>query len=120
MKILKSFAFAFNGIRLCFKTETNFKIHVTLAALVIILGFILAISVTEWMAIIFCIGFVITIEMVNTALEKLCDLVNAAIHPVIKKVKDIAAGAVLLSAVASFIIGGIIFLPKIMVFLKLF
>lgn len=120
MKILKSFAAAFNGIRCCFISETNFKIHVIFAVVTIALGFLLAISATEWLALIFCIAFVITMEMLNTALEKLCDIIHAAIHPVIKKVKDIAAGAVLLSAIASFIIGGIIFLPKIIVFIKTF
>jgi len=118
MKLLKSFAFALNGLKVCFTSETNFKIHAVLAVIAISLGIGLAISNAEWLAIIFCIAFVTAMEMINTAIEKLCDVVNTAVHPGIKKVKDIAAGAVLLAAVCSLIIGLIIFLPKIIVYIK--
>ena len=72
----------------------------------------------EWIAIGFCIAFVIAMEMLNTALEKLCDVVHQEVHPGIKKVKDIAAGAVLISAIFSLITGLIIFLPKIIMYFK--
>jgi diacylglycerol kinase len=118
MKIIKSFAFAFAGVKICFTSETNFKIHAIAAVLVIILGFALRISNTEWLIIIGCIAFVITMEMLNTAIEKLCDVVQESLHPGIKKVKDIAAGAVMVSAVCVAIIGVIIFLPKIIFCIK--
>ena len=112
-KIVKSFVYAFNGLKLCFASEINFKIHLLSAILVLLLGVVFRISNTEWLAIIFCIAFVTALEMINTAIEKLCDVVNVAIDPGIKKVKDIAAGAVLLTAVCSLVIAVIIFLPKI-------
>jgi diacylglycerol kinase len=118
MKMLKSFVFAFNGIKICFTSETNFKIHVLLAAVAVLLGVVFFISATEWAVIIFCIAFVISMEMINTAIEKLCDVVTKDIHPGIKKIKDISAGAVLVAAGSSFIIGSIIFLPKIIIYIK--
>jgi diacylglycerol kinase len=118
MKLFKSFAFAINGLKICFTSETNFKIHVFLAAVAILLGIVFDISANEWLVIIFCIAFVISMEMINTAFEKLCDIVNKDIHPVIKKIKDIAAGAVLMAAGSSFVMGSIIFLPKIIIYIK--
>ena len=118
MKVIKSFAFACNGFKICFTSETNFKIHLLLAAATVLLGFILPISHTEWVAIIGCIALVTALEMINTALEKLCDVVHKDHHTGIKKVKDIAAGAVLVAAGCSFIIGLIIFLPKIILLIK--
>lgn len=118
MKIVKSFVFAFNGIVFCFQKETNFKIHLFFAAVVVLMGINFHISTTEWLAIAVCTGFVLAMELLNTAVEKLCDVVHPAIHPQIKKVKDISAGAVLLTAVASAVAGTVIFLPKIIVFVK--
>ena len=118
MKILKPFVFAWNGIKICFISETNFKIHVLFTIIAIALGIGLHISILEWAAIIFCIALVLTIEMMNTALEKLCDVLQKEFHPTIKKVKDIAAGAVLVTAVCSLIIGIVIFLPKIISYIK--
>jgi len=118
MKILRSFVFAFNGIRSCFSSETNFKIHVLFAVAAITLGFLLGISPNEWIAIIICIVFVLAMEMINTAIEKLSDVVTQDFHEGIKKVKDIAAGAVPVAAIASVFIGAVIFLPKIILFIK--
>jgi diacylglycerol kinase len=115
-KLFKSFAYAFTGIKTTFTSETNFKIHLLAAIIVITLGIVLNITVMEWVIIIFCIALVIIIEMINTAIEKLCDVVHKGAHPVIKMVKDIAAGAVLVAAASSLIIGFIIFLPKIIVY----
>lgn len=118
MKVIRSFVFAWNGFKICFTSETNFKIHLLFAAVAIWLGFTLKIIHTEWLAIIGCIALVTTLEMINTALEKLCDVVHNDVHPDIKKVKDIAAGAVLVAAGCSLIIGLIIFFPKIILFIK--
>lgn len=119
MKLIKSFAFALAGIRLCFRSEANFSIHVLLTIVVLLFSIALNISANEWIAVSFCIAFVISMEMLNTAIEKLCDIVHKEIHPAIKNVKDIAAGAVLVSAAFSLITGCIIFLPKIFMYLKL-
>ena len=120
MKIIKSFAFAWNGFKICFTSEANFKVHVFFALLATSLGFILKIGSNEWLAVIGCIALVTTMEMMNTALEKLCDVVQTDIHPGIKKVKDIAAGGVMIAAACSLIIGAVIFLPKIIYYIKAF
>lgn len=118
MKLIKSFTCALAGIKACFNSESNFRIHVVAAIVAIVVSMLLHISSTEWIAICFCIAFVIVMEMMNTAIEKLCDMVHAEKHPVIKKVKDIAAGAVLVSAFFSLITACIIFLPKIITYFK--
>jgi diacylglycerol kinase len=84
----------------------------------LLFSIVLKISAIEWFAVCFCIAFVITIEMLNTAIEKLCDVVHKEMHPGIKKVKDIAAGAVLVAAFFSAITGAVIFLPKIINLIK--
>jgi diacylglycerol kinase len=118
MKLLRSLIYACNGIKICFTSETNFKIHVGCTVIVAIMGAICNVTTIQWSILFFCIALVIAMEMINTALEKLCDVVQPDFHPVIKKVKDIAAGAVLLSAVCSAIIGLIIFLPYILKLVK--
>ena len=118
MKLIKSFGFAWNGLNICFAAEINFKIHVLAAIIAIALGIGLHISMLEWGVIILCIALVITMEMINTAIEKLCDVVQKEFHPAIQKVKDIAAGAVLVVALCTLIIGAVIFLPKIISCIK--
>lgn len=118
MKLVKSFAFAWAGIKSCFKSEPNFRIHLVAALATILLSLLFRISGTEWIAVCFCIALVIPLEMINTAIENLCDVVSKETHPGIKKVKDIAAGAVLVAAVFSLITAAIIFLPKIIIYLK--
>jgi undecaprenol kinase len=118
IKLLKSFAFAFNGIKICFASETNFKIHIAIGLATILLGLGFGILYSEWIVICICIALVIAMEMINTAIEKLCDVVQTSFHPTIKKVKDIAAGAALIMAIASVIVGAIIFLPKIIIYLQ--
>ena len=111
-KRIKSFGFAFKGIKTVFTSEANMKIHVFIAILVLICGVIFNLSVTEWVLCLGCFGLVISMEMINTALENLVDLVSPEHHPLAGKVKDMAAGAVLVAAIISSIIGLIIFLPK--------
>ena len=116
--MFKSFGFAINGIKQCFITEQNFRIHTVAAIVAIILAVAFNIAGLEWIAILFCIALVISMEMLNTAIEKLCDVVHKEAHPVIKKVKDISAGAVLVSAIFSLVTGLIIFMPKIIFYIK--
>jgi undecaprenol kinase len=120
MKIIKSFLFAWNGLKICVTSETNFKIHMVFAIAAVFSGVAFAITPAEWLAVISCIIVVTVMEMLNTAVEKLCDMVQKEIHPSIKAIKDIAAGAVLFAAIGSCCIGGIIFIPKIIVFIKSF
>ena len=118
MKLVKSFAHALHGLKICFISELNFRIHTVLAIIAIAFAIVFNVSILEWMAISFCIAFVIAMEMLNTAIEKLCDVTHQEFHPGVKKVKDIAAGAVLVSAVFSLITGLTIFLPKIIAYFK--
>lgn len=76
-------------------------------------GIFFSLSATEWMILLVCFAVVLSFEIINSAIEKLCDLVCPEFNLTIKKVKDMAASAVLLSAIIAFIIGCIIFLPKI-------
>lgn len=111
---LKSFKYAFQSIVTLFRETPNANIHLVLAILAVLLGFILSISPVEWIAICIVIGLVFALEAVNTALENLSDFAcNKEIHPVIKKAKDLGAAAVLLAAIAAFIVGLIVFLPKL-------
>lgn len=120
MRLIQSFKYALNGIKQCFISEPNFRIHFLLAVIAIIFAFLFQVSIAEWVAVGFCIAFVVVMEMMNTAIEKLCDVVHPEIHPGIKKVKDIAAGAVLVAAVFSAVTGLVIFVPKIIIYLKTF
>ncbi len=111
--IFKAFANAFKGIAQFFLHERNGKIQLLVAVAVIVCGYYFTISATEWIIVLLCIGAVISAEMMNSALEKLCDLVHKEYHPTIKIIKDVAAAAVLWLAIISVIIGIIIFLPKL-------
>ncbi|MDP4240234.1 MAG: diacylglycerol kinase family protein [Bacteroidota bacterium] len=111
-KRILSFRYAFRGICHVFGTEANMKIHLVVAALVIVCGVAFTISLTEWMFCLLCIGLVVGAEMFNTAIENVVDLASPELHPLAGKAKDIAAGAVLICAIISVIIGLFIFVPK--------
>jgi diacylglycerol kinase (ATP) len=113
-KRFQSFPFAVNGLRILFKEEHNSWVHLFAALLAIILGFVLDISKFEWVVIIIVIGLVLAMEAINSAIESLADFVSPEKQNQIKKVKDLAAGAVLLSAITSLIVGMIIFVPRIL------
>jgi len=108
-KRLRSFVYAFNGLRILVREEHNAKIHILAAIVAISIGFYLNISTNEWIAIGFAIGFVLAMEAVNSAIENLCDLVSPKKNDTIKKVKDLSAGAVLISAIIALFVGLIIF-----------
>lgn len=110
----KSFGYAFAGILTCIRQERNMRIHLTAAILVIAAGTILRISAAEWMICLILFGLVMSLEMVNTALEAVVDLVTQEKKPLAKKAKDAAAGAVLVSAIMAAVIGLMIFVPRIL------
>ena len=114
---LRSFKFAFRGICTLIKETPNAQIHLVLAATALILGFMLKISTAEWMAIIIVSGAVLAFEAVNSSIEMLADFVSPTRSHRIKKVKDLAAAAVLLISMAALIVGIIIFAPKITAYL---
>ena len=113
-KRLESFKYAFNGLKLLLKIEHNSRIHLFVTICVVIAGFSLRISLFEWALIVLAVGFVFSMEIINSSIEKLADFVSPAKHETIKIVKDMAAAAVLVSAIAAAIIGLIIFIPKIL------
>jgi undecaprenol kinase/diacylglycerol kinase (ATP) len=112
---LNSFKYAFNGLGVLFRDEPNARIHAICAVAAVVLGFALQISLLEWIAIVISIGLVIAFELINSAIEAFCNHVTSEQNQNIKKIKDLSAAAVLVSAIAAFIIGIIIFLPKIIV-----
>ena len=111
-KQLRSFGYAWQGIRSCVGKEQNLSFHLIAMTAVTLAGFVLGITRTEWTVVILCFGVVIAAELFNTAIERLVDLVSPERHPIAGQVKDIAAGAVLVCAVAAAIIGLIIFRIK--------
>jgi len=116
-KRLASFKFAFNGIRILLKEEHNSRIHFLAAFCVIALAYIFKISSIEWIALIFVIGFVIVVEIINTSIENIADFISPEKNEKIKVIKDLAAAAVLVSAITSMIIGLIVFVPRLWTYL---
>ena len=106
---LKSFIYATQGLRAAFKDQRNLKIQLLVALLVINAGFFFRIESWEWCVILICIGLVIGFELMNSAIESLVDLVTRERNPLAGKVKDIAAGAVLVVSISALIVGLIIF-----------
>lgn len=106
-----SFKYALVGIMSAFKEEPKLKFHFLTGLIVIILSIILNISKADWIIIIFLIGFVISLELTNTAIETVVDAFTEKEHPGAKLAKDISAGAVLTAAITSAMIGILIFLP---------
>jgi diacylglycerol kinase (ATP) len=110
---LKSFVYAFEGVMFFIRFEAQATIHLIAIVAVLGAGYWFKISSMEWIAVVFAIGIVISAEMLNTAIEKLTDMVSPQINEQAKIVKDLAAGAVLIASLTAFIIGIIVFLPKI-------
>lgn len=108
-----SFKHALEGICVALGKEPNLKFHLLAGLIVITASVLLNISRTDWMIVIFLIGFVVSVELTNTAIEAVVDEFTEKEHPGAKLAKDISAGAVLAAAVTSAIIGLIIFLPYI-------
>jgi diacylglycerol kinase len=113
-KRLKSFKYAFNGLKLLFQEEHNSRIHLAAALLVIIAGFYFNITLNEWLILIFAISLVFVVEIINSVIENLSDFVSPENNTLIKKAKDMGAAAVLLASLAALIIGLLIFIPKIL------
>lgn len=100
-KLIKSFGYAFRGIGLAIRDELNMRIHVVAVLTVTIAGIFTGLDATEWSAIFLCYGLVLAMETMNSAVENLVDLVHPENNPKAGKIKDMAAGAVLLTAIIS-------------------
>lgn len=114
---LGSFKFAYQGICSLLRNEHNSRIHLMAAIVALGTGICLKISIIEWSILIIVIGIVFLTELLNTSLEKLADIINPEWNEQIKKAKDYAAAAVLISAIIAIVTGGLIFIPKIMALL---
>lgn len=104
----KSFKYAIKGIQLSLK-QRNMKVLVVSAFITIVFGFVFKITLTEWYVVLICIGVVISLEIINTAIENFVDLVEPNHHPKVGAIKDLAAGAVLVFSIISAVIGMMIF-----------
>ena len=110
---IASFGYAFRGLAQLLATQHNAWIHAAATALVCALGALFGISAGEWIAIVLAIALVWSAEAMNTAFESLCDVVSPALHPSVRRAKDVAAGAVLLSAAGAAAVGLIVFTPRL-------
>lgn len=113
-----SFKYAFNGIRLLLLEEHNSRIHAVAAIVAIGAGIIFKILILEWIALSFAIGFVFVVEIINSSIENTADLISLEKSDKIKRIKDLSAAAVLISSLSALVIGGLIFIPKIVSLIK--
>jgi len=119
-KVLKSFTYAFKGISSGF-SERNMRVHVTAAALVVLLAFFFRVSLMEWILLLLMIGLVMSAELINTAIEEVCNCMRDELglkYKSSQRARDLAAGAVLVLAMLAALIGGIIFFPRLWVLMR--
>jgi diacylglycerol kinase len=115
--LIRSFGFAFAGLRWTVRTQRNAQIHVAILVAVIIAGFALRVSAGEWLALILSMALVLALEAMNSAVEAVVDLVAPEYHPLARHAKDAAAGAVLLGAIGTSVVGLIVFVPRLLALL---
>ena len=116
---IRSFKFAFVGIWTMLKSQKNAWVHAFATIAVVIAGFVFDISTSEWCLLVLAIIAVWMAEAFNTAIEFLADVASPEFHPLVKKAKDVAAGAVLISAIGAIVLGIIIFGPHVLNLIKL-
>ena len=112
--LFKSFQFAFDGVKIAVLKGKNFRVQLGVGILSIVLGLVLKLSSAEWLDLFLIINLVLILELINTSLEAVVDLVSPEIHEKAKIAKDVAAAAVLITSLTSVVIGAFIFLPKIL------
>ena len=115
---LSSFRNAFRGIATLFREELHARIHALAVVCIAALGFWLEIRAWEWCALLMCMGTILGLEAINTAIERLSDRISTEHHPLAGKAKDLAAGAVLIAVLFFAVVWGIIFIPKLLDFFR--
>jgi diacylglycerol kinase (ATP) len=110
---IRSFRHALHGIRVTLSTQHNAWIHAVATMAAVVAGFALGIRRVEWLAIVLAIIAVWTAEALNTAFESLCDVASPEFHPLVERAKDVAAGAVLISAIGAVVVGLLVFGPRL-------
>ena len=112
-KFLNSFTYPIKGLKYAYRNEQNLAVDVGISIIVLIAGVIFKLELYEWLIVVFTIGIVIALELVNTSIEAVVDLVTEEYHPLAKVAKDTSAAAVFIFAIVAVIVGLIIFLPKV-------
>ncbi len=113
-KLIRSFGYAFKGVAYATTSQLNFRIHLVATVLVVILGYCLKISTSEWQWVMLCITIVLVTEIFNTMIETLVDLVSPGYNEKAGRIKDMSAGAVVIAAIFALATGLIIFIPKLL------
>jgi diacylglycerol kinase len=108
---IRSFAYAFSGLYEAVKSEMHMKFHLFASVLVIAAGFYFSVTKSEFLVILICIALVISLELINTAIEHLCNKLMPDTNANVKYIKDVSAGAVLVASIIAMVIGLIIFWP---------
>lgn len=111
--LVSSFRYALRGLGLAFRTERSFRWQVALAFLSVLLGWGLGISALEWLCLSFVVGLVLVLELLNSSFERMVDLAKPRLDDAVRDLKDILAGAVLVTALTAVLVGAVIFLPKL-------
>ena len=109
----RCFVDAARGVGIAVRSERNIRVHFVAFLFAVLLGAFLGLSATEWILLVLCSALVVSAEMLNSGIEFLADTLHPDDHPGIGKAKDVAAGAVLITAVAALVVGAILFLPKL-------
>lgn len=117
-KLIRSFGYAFKGIAYATTSQLNFRIHLFATAIALLLGYFLHIAASEWQWLMLCITIVLVTEIFNTMIETLVDLVSPGYNEKAGRIKDMAAGAVVIAAAFALITGIIIFLPKLLLLIN--
>ena len=112
-KFIHSFEYPVKGLKYAYRNEQNLAVDVGISIIVLIASVIFKLSLVEWVVVVFTIGAVLSLELINTAIEAVVDLVTEEYHPLAKVAKDTSAAAVFIIAIVAVIVGLIIFLPKI-------
>lgn len=113
-RFMHAFRYAWEGIRYMVRTQPNAQVHMGIALLVLIAGFLLGVSRLEWIIIILVVGLVLAAEALNSAIEKVVDLASPGQHELAKRAKDLGAGAVLITAITAALAGLLIFVPRLL------
>ncbi|WYJ92925.1 diacylglycerol kinase [Enterococcus sp. 9D6_DIV0238] len=116
---IASLEFALQGIKTVFKEERNMRTHVLMGIIAVVIGFVFGLSIAEWLWLLLVIFLVLVVEIINTVFENVVDMfTDFHFHPIGKKIKDMAAGAVLLTSGFAVIVGLLLFVPKIWQIIK--
>ncbi|HEV8228809.1 MAG TPA: diacylglycerol kinase family protein [Candidatus Limnocylindria bacterium] len=114
MALLRSFRFAFEGLVHLLRTQRNARIHVVIAGAALVIAAWLQLPPAEWAILVLTIALVISLEILNTAMELAVTLASPEIHPMAKAAKDLSAAMVFVAAVASLLVGMLLFVPRLL------